>query len=385
MKTTPADKPVLAICIDWFVPGYKAGGPIRSIVNLARLMQPDACIRIFTGDRDHGDSAPYPGIQCDCWVDWEQDMKVWYASPDQLNLVAEELRRLRPATLYLNGMFSLPFTIRPLLQHIARPLAGRVVLAPRGMLRAGAVRFGSAKKRLYFALIRLLGIHKRVLWQATDEQEVQDVKLHFGSKAAVVQAGNVPTMVAGRGSQLPPKEPGQLRVVSVSRIHPIKHVDYLLERVGESAGSVELDLIGPIEDEAYWARCQEVIQSLPNNVTVRQLGSLPHHEIMERQGDYHLFGLCTAGENFGHAIFDALVSGLPVLISDQTPWNSVNEQGAGWALPLARPEAFREALQEAIGWDQAAWESTSGKAGSLAGAYLQSSNLQESYRQLFFG
>lgn len=376
-------KPVLAICIDWFVPGYKAGGPIRSIVNLARLMQPEAEIRIFTGDRDHGDTAPFPGIRTDCWVDWEQDMKVWYASPDRMALVAEELRRLRPATLYLNGMFSLPFTIRPLLQHLVKPLAERVVLAPRGMLREGAVRFGARKKRIYFALIRLLGIHKQVIWQATDAQEVEDVKRYFGEKAKVVLAGNVPTMGGSRGKTLI-KHSGSLRLVSVSRIHPIKHVDYLLERLGELEGTVGLDLIGPVEDEAYWVRCQEVIRGLPGNVTVRQLGSLPHHEIMAMQGDYHLFALCTAGENFGHAIFDALVSGLPVLISDQTPWNTVNEQGAGRALPLARPEAFREALQEAINWDQAAWESASGKAKSLAETYLEDSHLRENYLELFF-
>ena len=55
---------------------------------------------------------------------------------------------------------------------------------------------------------------------------------------------------------------------------------------------------------------------------------------------YDLFLLPTRGENFGHAIFDALEVGLPVLISDQTPWRDLERIGAGWSLPLADPDRF---------------------------------------------
>ena len=59
---------------------------------------------------------------------------------------------------------------------------------------------------------------------------------------------------------------------------------------------------------------------------------------------YDLFLLPTRGENFCHAVFDALEAGLPVLISDQTPWQDL--AGAGYALPLAEPAAFATAIEQ---------------------------------------
>ena len=63
-----------------------------------------------------------------------------------------------------------------------------------------------------------------------------------------------------------------------------------------------------------------------------------------RRWQIDLFLLPTRGENFGHAIFDALEVGLPVLISDQTPWRELEQIGAGWSLSLADPDRFAAAI-----------------------------------------
>ncbi len=57
-----------------------------------------------------------------------------------------------------------------------------------------------------------------------------------------------------------------------------------------------------------------------------------------------LFLLPTAGENFGHAIFEALSSGVPALISDQTPWRGLAEAKAGFDLALAEPDRWVDAI-----------------------------------------
>jgi glycosyltransferase involved in cell wall biosynthesis len=58
-----------------------------------------------------------------------------------------------------------------------------------------------------------------------------------------------------------------------------------------------------------------------------------------------LFFLPTAGENFGHAIFEALSTGAPVLISDQTPWRGLAASMAGWDLPLTDRAPWVEAIE----------------------------------------
>ena len=41
--------------------------------------------------------------------------------------------------------------------------------------------------------------------------------------------------------------------------------------------------------------------------------------------------LPTLGENYCHAIAESIISGTPVLISDQTPWTQICNGKLGWA------------------------------------------------------
>ena len=59
-----------------------------------------------------------------------------------------------------------------------------------------------------------------------------------------------------------------------------------------------------------------------------------------------LLFLPTAGENFGHAIQEALAAGCPVLISDRTRWRDLAPKGVGWDLPLSAPDRFVAVLRE---------------------------------------
>lgn len=66
---------------------------------------------------------------------------------------------------------------------------------------------------------------------------------------------------------------------------------------------------------------------------------------------YDLFFLTTLGENYGHAIVEALSAGCPVLISNQTPWNDIASRDAGWAFPLCQPSLFAQKINELIPMD----------------------------------
>ncbi len=65
---------------------------------------------------------------------------------------------------------------------------------------------------------------------------------------------------------------------------------------------------------------------------------------------HDLFFLPTLGENFGHVIYEALSAGLPVLLSDQTPWGQVNAQGAGWCFPLDSVQKLSDQIDEVASW-----------------------------------
>ncbi len=99
--------------------------------------------------------------------------------------------------------------------------------------------------------------------------------------------------------------------------------------------------------------------------------------------DHHILALPTQGENFGHAIFEALSEGKPVLISDQTPWRNLRPQNAGWDLDLHQPQLFSQALQEAINWNYETYSLWSEAAYLLASQYADQSKLIEQYKKIF--
>ncbi|MBL7728267.1 MAG: glycosyltransferase [Dinghuibacter sp.] len=368
---------------DWFVPGFRAGGPIRSVDNLARLLSHYVELYIFTGDRDLNDIQPYEQVALNQWVDYAPGIKVWYATPDEQgrNRIKTEINNIEPHAVYFNSMFSKNFAIVPLM--VMRSFPGiKKVLSPRGMLRSSALAFKPLKKKLFLNYARLSGLFRDVHFHATDEQECADVYKNISVYASVTCIGNVPAIP---DAELHPvdKQPGQLRIIFTGRIHPIKNLHILLEALKEVKASVACTLVGVMEDEAYWARCAEMVQQLPNNITVAAPVEVPPAALSTLTREHHLFVLPTQGENFGHAIFEALCCGRPALISDQTPWRQLEKKHAGWDVPLNRVEQFTQIIEQVAAMNSEEWGQWCTGAHRLAQTVSANKKIEEQYLNLF--
>ena len=132
----------------------------------------------------------------------------------------------------------------------------------------------------------------------------------------------------------PAKSRRRLRAVFAARIAPTKNLHFLLEVLARCDGDIHLDIIGPLEDPDYWARCQALMPRLPAAVSVEYIGEATHRDLQQRLSTYDVMILPTLGENFGHVIVEAWGAGCPVLVSDRTPWRQLTANGLGWDVPL---------------------------------------------------
>ena len=363
-------KPQVLVFIGWYSPGFKAGGPVRSLVNMVDHLRDRIDFHIITSDTDYTEAKPYEGITPDTWTTLPGGERVWYASRSAAN--AQVWKQLLTGrawdAVYINGIYAWAFSILPLWS--LRGSDQKRIVAVRGMLASGMMKHGALKKRVFLAVMRTLGCYNGVRFQATNAEEVEDVKRWISSSADVVE---VPNLGRKLSASVPPrreKESGELGMVSVARIAVEKNTLFAIERLKDLVGAITFDLYGPIYDQVYWQRCEQAIAALPSNVKVNYKGVIDPERVPALFSDYHALFMPSQGENFGHTMAEALAAGLPLLISDRTPWKGLEKQDAGWDLPLDQEGLFARTIERLVHADQLQYDRWSNGAFAMGKRYL---------------
>lgn len=333
----------IAVTAPFFVPAVRAGGPIPGIVGAIQTLAGHD-VWVFTGDRDLGDDASYPPPYVG--TTRVAGTKVSYLpsiSPRSLRRWIPALRAIRHSdATYVNSCFSASFTLVPLLALGLLRYSGRVVISPRGELAESATQLGrSALKRGWLWLFRTLGMHRsvgvrdNVVWLASSEREAMDIRRCFQGPRVVVSAERLRPW-DGPFAQAVDPDSRPLTIVSVGRIAPIKGTLELVRAAARMRQPARLQLIGLLEVPEYVAEVEDAVANCPDHVRVELVGPLPPDQVRSALLNADLFVSLTHGENFGHAIGEALQTGVPVMISDQTPWSFVADTGAGIVLTPAQ-------------------------------------------------
>jgi len=387
-----------------YLPGYKAGGPVRSVENIVEQLGEPFTFKIVTRDRDAGDRMAFPGVTPGHWHQVGKGRAIYLThSPLGALAMRRVIREAGHDVLYLNSLFSPSFTLAPLLLRRLRLIPGRaVVLAPRGELHPGALdtgewpgwlpaRFASGlpsprklKKLAYIAVTRALRLFRGITWQASNEEEAAQIRRYLGRRVTVAVAPDLVKAPPAGPAAPRPKAAGTLRVAYLSRIDSKKNLLGTLAVLEGVRGEVGLDIYGPVDDPRYWARCQAAIERLPANVTARYHGPVPHEWVGEVFRAHDLFLFPTWGENFGHVVLEALVQGCPVLASDRTHWRGLAAHRAGWDLPPDDVEGMRAVVQACVDMDPAGYRALSRSAAAYGRACSLDQQPVDSTRELFY-
>ncbi|NDK54516.1 glycosyltransferase family 4 protein [Pontibacter fetidus] len=376
----------ILITIDWFLPGYKAGGPIQSCANLITHLKDKYEFWVITRDTDYCSDVPYKGISSDTWTKLEDNVHVFYFSRKGLSPLRlfKLVKDTSADVLFINGIYSLYFSLLPLL--FAKAInKSKIILSGRGMFAPGSINVKSGKKQAFFSIAKKLQLYKGVIFHATNLAEQKDIKAILGEKNAILIAPNLPKQVNDVKSTRRIKEPGKLKLVSVARISPEKNTLFALETLSKYRGEGEItfDIFGPVYNEQYWEKCKEIYKLMPRNVKVNYYGSLDNNMVAETLQNYHALFMPTKGENFGHIILESLTSGCPVLISDKTPWRGLKTAGVGYDLSLTEVGDFLEAIDDLVQLNAQHFNHMSVKAFEYAKKYINDPAAVEANYKLF--
>ena len=362
------------------MPGTDSGGPVRSCANIIAHLSQDFNFYVITRDTDYCASHPYTSIESNAWNTIENGAKVYYCSSDRVaNTHLTKLFREKTFdTIYINGVYSWYFSILPLLVFKNHP---RVIVASRGMLNPQAFSVKPLKKRVYLALAKTFGLYNNVHFHATNTQEKEHVLHLLGKNTSVKIAPNMPRVLKAAFTEKAKSSVPSF--INLARISPEKGTLKMLEAFLRIKTPVTLDLYGPVYDQPYWDTCLSVIQKLPSWVKVTYKGIAKSQEVPELLKAYDFFIMLSEGENFGHAILEAFCAGVPVIISNKTPWSGLQEKNAGWDIDANNTNLLDQVLNQACNMSSKEYTQMSKTAYNFAKQFVNDTQLLKSNKSLF--
>ena len=340
-------KPRVVSLIGAYWPGNDASGPNQSFRTLAQALSEQFDFHLLARDRPLDSKAAAPLGQA------PTGFNVTYLQPGKLapQGLLREISRLSPDVLWLNGFFDREFTLPVLLaRRFGRLGDVPVLLSPRGEFNPAALRLKPTRKRTYLSLVQALRLTEGVTLHATSAPEAQATQAILPRHDRIALVPNIRPLLQPLAHQSDP----MLRLAFLGRITSIKNLAFALRVLQDVQTPVQFDIHGPVEDEDYWQMCLMMAAELPPHVGVTHHGAYANADLPAILSRTDLLFLPTAGENFGHAIFEALSCGVPALISDRTPWRDLSDAHAGWDLPINGPEAFAAAIDSFAAMDESA-------------------------------
>ncbi len=346
-----------------------------------------AVFKIFCGNKDI-DGSLLTNVEFDKWVKYSDNTKVWYASGNNLAaLIKKEIKLDAPDCLFITGIYSWQFNFKPLF------FCSKVkkIISVRGMLHPGALSQKGFKKKIYLRLWKILGLHKKNIFHATDEEEKKYIEQIFGTKVTVVVAANFPGLLPMQ--PVAEKKEGHLKMISIALISPMKNILLVLQAANRqlptancqlpTANCVEYNIYGPVKEKSYWEECLALIKKMPPDISVNYHGDIPPAEIVHVLAQNHVFILPSKSENFGHAMYEALSAGRPVITSMHTPWSNLQIAKAGMNVSIENCAELQKAIAQFVAMNQEELNEWSGRAREYAMKAIDMDAIRKQYLMMF--
>jgi glycosyltransferase involved in cell wall biosynthesis len=257
----------------YYLPGYKAGGPIESISLFVKKLKNYSNFSVFTSDRDFLDEFAYSNIKVNEWTERE-NTQIFYIDSN-INSIFVYIKFLfslkKFSTIYFTSLFDIKFTIIPIILIKFIYKDKKIIIAPRGELYDGALSIKKFKKVNFLFFSKLFNIFSDIIWHSTSSHESETIINNFdGAKLILAQ-----NLIDDEISEIKRKFLNdKVKLVFFSRITEKKNLHYLLEILPHLNINYELDIFGPIDNIAYWHKCNSFIKKLNLEKRISYKGSI---------------------------------------------------------------------------------------------------------------
>ncbi len=286
------------------------------------------------------------------------------------NISVHILDRLGPRSMsYLPRLKNTIFKMKPDIIHahglrmwpiygamcVAKKNKMPFVLSMHGMMTPALLQQRKFKKQIAYQLFDRQTLKHTNLIHATSAMELEHIR-NFGCKNPVIvlpigcdipQAPKASAINAWRDrfSELKNKRV----LLYLSLIHHKKGLLRLIDtwaKLSEKYSDWHLLIAGP-DHQNHLIQIKEAIRKTKTQKSITLAGPLYGAEKNIAYQQAQAFVLHSDWENFGIVIAEALAGGLPVITSDQTPWQIINQKKCGWWIPL-KIEALEHTLAQAL-------------------------------------
>ena len=272
-----------------------------------------------------------------------------WSIPERLGVAPAMRRSLsglahRPVIMHNHGLWMMP-NIYP--GMVRKGGACKLMVSPHGSLSSWALGHSRWKKKAAWWLGQRRLLERADCFHATVEAEYEDIRrLGYRQPVAII-----PYVLDLSYAERPlATRPGpQRRLLFLARLHPKKGVDLLLEAWRQLQAEFpdwELVIAGPEDYAGYVEKLQQLIQSQALE-RVRMAGPVYGKAKEDLFFDADLYVLPTHSENFGISVAEALLAGVPAVVTRGAPWEGLQTYGCGWWIDR-KPEALVRTLRQAM-------------------------------------
>jgi glycosyltransferase involved in cell wall biosynthesis len=231
----------------------------------------------------------------------------------------------KPNIVHINGIWS-PQNWG--FQKAAQALGIKVIVSPHGMLEPWIMTHNAWKKKAALFLYQKKAVQMATYLHATAQMEADNIQaLGFKNPICIIPNGIDISDIKGIKTHY-----GTKKMIFLSRIHPKKGIELLLEAWRNSnTNGWTLEIAGN-GDENYIAQLNHSAHNLKN---VHFVGAKYGESKWDFLRSADVMVLPTHSENFGIVVAEALSIGVPVITTQGTPWNDLETYRCGWWIDLS--------------------------------------------------